>query len=139
MTVSKTRAVLAAFMLASSVFAITAASAQDDRQISDGDGSRVGRPKPAAKASAAPTLSSAVAKSLTTAQTNMAAKKWPEALAATKDAMAAAKTDYEKMKINQFQASILNNTGDIAGATAAAEAAADTPADAIPAEDKMQV
>jgi tetratricopeptide (TPR) repeat protein len=141
MTVSKTRAALAALMLASSVFAITAAYAQDDRPVSDGDGSRVGRPKPAAttKAPAGATLSSAVAKPLTVAQTAMAAKKWPEALAATKDAMAEAKTDYEKMKVNQFQTSILNNTGDVAGATAAAEAAADTPADAIPADEKAQI
>ncbi len=52
-------------------------------------------------------------------------KKWPEALAAANKAKAAAKTDYEKMKVNQFLTIVLLNSGDNAGATAAAEAAAD--------------
>ena len=141
MTASKTRALLAALMLATSAFAVTAVHAQDDRQLGDSDGNRASKPKaPAApKPGAPPTLSSAVAKSLTATQTNLVANKLPEALAAAKDALANAKTDYEKMKANQFLTSILVKQGDNAGAAAAAIAAAETPPDAIPAEDKAMV
>lgn len=141
MTVSKTRAMLTALLLASSAFAITAAQAQDDRQVSDGDGSRFAKPKPAAaaKPGAAPSVSAAVAGPLTKSSAASNANNWAEALTNAKAAQAVAKTDYEKMKVNQFLTRILNSTGDTAGATAAAEAAADTPADSIPAEDKLQV
>jgi hypothetical protein len=71
--------------------------------------------------------------------TNINAKKWPDALASANKAKAAAKTDYEKMKVNQFLTIVLLNSNDNAGATAAAEAAADTPAESIPAEDRMQI
>ena len=141
MTVSKTRALLAALMLASSAFAITAVHAQD-REISDTDGSRFAKPKPAAAAAkpgAAPSLSSDVSKPLNEVIANINAKKWPDALASANKAKAAAKTDYEKMKVNQFLTIVLLNSNDNAGATAAAEAAADTPAESIPAEDRMQI
>lgn len=139
MTVTKTRAALAAFLLAGTAFAFTAAQAQDDRSTTPSDGSRVERKAPAAKAAPTPPLSSAVAKALTTAQTDIGANKLPEALAAVKEALAASKTDYEKMKSNQFLTNILAKQGDNAGAAAAAMAAADTPPDSIPAEDKAMV
>jgi hypothetical protein len=138
MTATKTRAALAALLLAGSAFAITAAHAQDDRQVGDSDGSRFQRNQPA-KAAAPGTLSSAVARPLTTAQSDITANKLPEALTAAKEALAASKTDYEKMKSNQFIANILVKSNDMAGAAAAAEAAADTPDAAIPAEDKQQI
>jgi len=139
MTATKTRAALAALLLAGSAFAITAASAQEDRQVSDTDGSRFGRPSQAAKPVPPGSLSSAVARPLTTAQTNITANKLPEALAAAKEALAASKTDYEKMKSNQFLTNILVKQGDNAGATVSAEAAADTPDASIPTEDKQLV
>ena len=142
MTVTKTRALLVALALATSTLAITAVQAQEDRPIDQsGDGSRFPRQtqKPAAKAATPATLSSAVANALNTANGDINAKKYPDALAAVKTAEAAAKTDYEKMKVNQFLTIVLINSGDEAGATAAAEAAADTPTDAIPAEEKLQV
>lgn len=138
MTVTKTRAALAALLLTSTAFAFTAAQAQDDRTTANSDGSRVERKAPA-KASAAPALNSSVAKALTTAQTDIGANKFPEALVAAKEALAASKTDYEKMKSNQFLTNILAKQGDNAGAAVAAMAAADTPPDSIPAEDKAMV
>jgi len=138
MTVTKTRAALAALLLTSTAFAFTAAQAQDDRGTTSSDGSRFER-KPPAKAPTGSTLSSSVGKPLNEVIADINAKKFPEALAAAKTAQAAAKTDYEKMKVNQFLTIILVNTGDNAGATAAAEAAADTPQEEIPAEDRVQV
>jgi hypothetical protein len=142
MTVTKTRALLAALMLASSTMAVTHAFAQEDREVNDqADGSRFQRKPaaPAAKAAPAGEISSAVGKPLNTAIAAINAKKWPDALTAAKEAQGLAKTDYEKMKVNQFMTLILVNSGDIPGATAAAEAAADTAPDVIPAEDKLQV
>jgi tetratricopeptide (TPR) repeat protein len=138
MTAMKSRAALAALLLAGTAFA-TAAHAQDDRQTSDSDGSRFARPSQSKASSAAPTLSSSVARPLTTAQTAIGQNKLPEALTAAKEALAAAKTDYEKMKSNQFIATILVKSNDMAGAAAAAEAAADAPEAAIPAEDKQTI
>jgi len=94
--------------------------------------------KPAAKAAVA-TLSSGVATPLNTAIGDNNAKKWPEALAAVNTAQAAAKTDYEKMKVNQIKATVLAQSGDDANAVIAAEAAADTPAEAIPDDEKQQI
>jgi len=140
MTLAKSRALLAALLLAAAPLAITAAHAQEDsRQTSDGgDGSRFQRPSQA-KAQAANTLGSAVQRSLSNAQAQMAAKKWPDALAAAKEGLANSKTDYEKLTSNRILTSIDINMGDEAGAAAAAEAAADTPAASIPAEDKLAV
>jgi hypothetical protein len=141
MTVTKTRALLAALMLASSAMAVTQAYAQD-REVNDqASGNRFERKPaaPAAKSAAAGEISAAVGKPLNTAIAAINAKKWPDALAAAKEAQGLAKTDYEKMKVNQFMTLILINSGDVPGATTAAEAAADTAPDAIPAEDKLQV
>jgi hypothetical protein len=138
MTVTKTRAALAAFLLATSALAVSPAFAQDDRALSNGDGNRAGRPA-AAKPVPAAAVSAAVARPLTASQTAMAAKNWPEALAQAKAAEGVAKTDYEKMKVNQFLTTILNQSGDTAGATVAAEAAADTAADVIPDVEKQQI
>src|SRR3569833_36718 len=138
MPVTKTRAALAAFLLTGTAYAFTAAQAQDARSPSNSDGSRIERKAPA-KAAPTPPLSSSVAKALTTAQTDIGANKLPEALIAVKEALAASKTDYEKMKSNQFLTNVLAKQGDNAGAAAAAMAAADTPPDSIPAEDKAMV
>jgi hypothetical protein len=141
MTVTKTRAALAALLLAAAPLAITAAQAQD-RETSNSSGElsdRLRRNNTAKPATPQLALSSAVAKPLGTAQTAMIAKKWPDALTAAKEAEAAAKTDYEKMKVNQFLTTIYINSGNDAGADQAAEAAADTPPDQIGADDKLQV
>ena len=137
---SKTRAALAALMLAASALAITSAQAQDGG-TTDSDGSRFQRPKAAtsAKPAAAATLSSAVGTPLNAAIVALNAKKFPDAITAAKTAQTAAKTDYEKMKVNQILATALAQSGDQAGAVAAAEAAADTQADAIPADEKQQI
>jgi len=139
MTVTKTRALVAALLLAASPLAVTAVHAQD-RQIDDtGDGSRVQRKAAPAKQVPAGSISSAVGKPLGVAQKAMQEKKWPDALTAAKEALGVATTPYEKMKVNQFLTVIYSNTGDGAAADAAAEAAADTPADQIPTEDKQQI
>jgi hypothetical protein len=140
MTVTKTRAALAALLLASSALAATHAYAQD-REVNDQASGNRFQPKPAASSKAQPSgeISAAVGKPLNAAITAINAKKWPDALTSAKEAQGLAKTDYEKMKVNQFMTLILLNSGDIPGATAAAEAAADTAADEIPAEDKQQV
>lgn len=140
MKVTTTRTTLAALMIAaSSVVLADVALAQRETTVSDGV--RAGRPngQPAERQPTGAQLSSAVAKPLTAAQTAMGQKKWAEALPPAKAALAAAKTDYEKMKANQFLTSIYINSGDEANATAAAEIAADTPADVIPAEDKQTI
>jgi hypothetical protein len=134
-----TRAALAALMLAASGLALTA-PALAQRETSEGQG-RTGRPAPTA-VTRQPTgaqLGSAVGKQLTAARAAMDQKKWAEALPAAKAAQAEAKTDYEKMKVNQFLTSIYINSGDEANATLTAEAAADTPVDAIPAEEKQAI
>jgi|GEM_PF-787723 len=137
MTVTKSRALLAALMLAAAPLAMTAAHAQDDAKGRDvstgGDGSRFQRPTQA-KAQAANTLSSEVRNALGTAQDAIAAKKWPDAIAAGKKGLAASKTDYEKFTSNQILANVYISSGDQAGADEPAEAAADVPRDAIPAE-----
>ncbi len=142
MTVSKTRALLAALLLAAAPVAITAAHAQEERDVrtDDGDAGNRFQRRPQAKAGpAVGQISSAVAKPLNDAIAAMGAKKLPEALAAGKTALTQAKTDYEKMKVNQVLTAINANLGDEAAATVAAEAAADTPPDSIPAEDKPQI
>lgn len=143
MKVTTTRAGLAALMIAASSIALTgAAMAQAASQAQTTDGIRAGRPNSGQRAQPAPTgaqLSAAVGKQLTAAQTAMAAKKWAEALAPAKAAMTAATTPYEKLKANQFLTLIYVNTGDDANAVITAEAAADTPAADIPAEDKQMI
>jgi len=142
MKASTTRAALAALMIAASTVALTGYALAQDKTTTDSDGSRAGRPagaRPAAAATATPPLTSAVQRQLATAQTAMAAKKWADALPAVKAAQAEAKTDYDKLKVNQFLTSVTINMGDEAAATVAAEAAADLPPASIPAEDKQTV
>jgi hypothetical protein len=141
MKVTTHRAALAALMIAASGIALTS-PALAQREYSDpASGGRTGRPtsnQPTRQPTGAQ-ISSAVAKPLQAALTNIQAKKWAEALPPAKAALTEAKTDYEKMKVNQFLTNILINMGDEAGATATAEAAADTPPDAIPAEEKVDI
>jgi hypothetical protein len=140
MKFSTSRAALAALMLASSSIVLADfAMAQDRPEQSDSTGIRAGRPQ-GARPAAQPTgaqLSAAVGKQLNGALTAMTAKKWAEALPLAQAAMKSATTDYEKMKVNQFLTQIYLNSGDEANATLAAEAAADTPDAAIPAEEKQ--
>ena len=144
MKVTTTRAALAALMLAASSLALAdAAMAQSARdQAETTDGIRAGRPNSGQRQQPTPTgaqLSAAVAKPLTAAQTAMGQQKWAEALGPAKTALTEAKTDYEKMKVNQFLSIIYVQSGDEANATLAAEAAADTAPDVIPAEDKLMI
>ncbi len=139
MTATKSRALLAALLLAAAPLAMTAAHAQDGREVDQsGDGSRFQRPSQA-KAQAANTLSAPVQKALAAAQAAQTAKKYPEAVASAKEGLAASKTDYEKLMSNQILTGVSLGAGDEAGATAAAMAAADTPDAAIPAEYKQNV
>jgi len=133
MTATKSRALLAALLLAAAPLAMTAAHAQDRDLDNTGDGNRVQR-KTEPKAQAAGTLSPAVQRPLATAQSAQSSKKFPEALAAGKEGLAAAKTDYEKFTANQILANISISMGDQAAATPFAEAAADVSIDAIPAD-----
>src|SRR3954470_17275752 len=115
MKASTTRAALAALMIAASTVALTGYALAQDKTTTDSDGSRAGRPagaRPAAAATATPPLTSAVQRQLATAQTAMAAKKWADALPAVKAAQAEAKTDYDKLKVNQFLTSVTINMGD---------------------------
>jgi hypothetical protein len=144
MKVTTTRAALAALLFAASSIALgDVAMAQSNRDAAESsDGIRAGRPNSGQRQAPTPTgaqLSAAVGKQLSAALANMTAKKWAEAMPQAKAAMTEAKTDYEKMKVNQFLTQIYLNTGDEANAALAAEAAADTPADAIPAEDKQTI
>src|SRR6185503_10025661 len=138
MTVTKSRAVLAALLLAAAPLALTAAQAQD-RESTNSDGGLAipGRNKPAAKTPALG-LSSAVAKPLNVSITALTANKLPDALTAAKEAQGLAKTDYEKGKVNQVLSNIYLKMGDEANAVTAAEAAADTPPDQIAPDDKLQ-
>ncbi|MBV9548973.1 MAG: hypothetical protein JO256_04795, partial [Alphaproteobacteria bacterium] len=138
MTVRTTRALLAALALAVSPLALSIAHGQDRPVNDQGDGNRFQRPAQQ-KAQAAQSLSSAVQQKLAAAQAAQQAKKIPEALAAAKEGLAAAKTDYEKLTANQILTSISLAAGDEAGAVAAAEAAADTPDASIPAEYKQSI
>lgn len=141
MTVTKTRAALAALLLAAAPLAIAAAQAQD-RETSNSSGEltdRLRRNNAAKPAGPVLQPSSAVARPLNTALAAAAQKKWPDALTAAKSAMEAAKSDYEKGKVNQVLANIYLNLGDDANAVAAAEAAADTPAESIAPDDKVQI
>jgi hypothetical protein len=86
---------------------------------------------------AAPNMTTAVARELVAAQGLVNDKKYPQALASAQKALAAARTDYDRLKSNQFLLVIHNNLGDTAAATAAAEAAADQAE--IPDADKKDV
>ena len=83
----------------------------------------------AADAPPAPKLSGPVAKQLVTAQKAMGTKDWPTvktALDAAKEV--SGRTDYDNYIINQFTMVLDAQTNDMAGATAAAQASADSPA-----------
>lgn len=139
MTATKSRAVLAALLLAAAPLAVTAAYAQDRESTnSSGELAIPGRNKPAAAKPTALGLSSSVAKPLNTSITALQANKLPDALTAAKEAQTQAKTDYEKGKVNQVLSNIYLKMGDEANAVVAAEAAADTPADQIAPDDKLQ-
>ena len=140
MKVTTTRAALAALMLAASSVALAGSAMAQDRGTTDSDGIRAGRPQSSsARQPTGAQLSAAVGRQLSTAQTAMIAKKWAEALPPAKAALTEAKTDYEKMKVNQFLTSIYINSGDEANATITAEAAADTPSEIIPADEKQSI
>jgi len=101
MTVSKSRAALAALLLATAPLALTAAQAQE-RESTPSEGGLAIRRAPSAAKPTPLALSSSVAKPLNNAITAMNANKLPDALTAAKEALPLAKTDYEKGKVNQF-------------------------------------
>jgi len=104
MTVSKSRAALAALLLAAAPLALTAAQGQE-RESTQSDGGLTIRRAPANKP-AALAMSSSVARQLQASQTALVANKLPDALTAAKAGLDAAKTDYEKGKANQFLLSV---------------------------------
>ena len=87
----KTRAALAALMIAASSVALTGTLQAQERSTTDSDGSRVGRPSRGAARAAGPSLSSAVSKPLSEAKKAVDEKKWPEAMTAVKAASDQAK------------------------------------------------
>ena len=76
-----------------------------------------------------PKITSGVAKALSDAQKAIGVKDYPTALAAVKKAQdVSGRTPYDDFLINQFLMSADLGLNDTAGAAAAAEAAADSPA-----------
>ena len=139
MTTKTTRAALAALLLASSSLALsTTAFAQNERAIGEA-GSRAGRQTPQAtqKPASTPTLSAGVGRVLGNVQKLVGDKKFPEAMAALKEAQPT--TDYDKLMVNRFTVMVAVNVGDEAAAAAAAMAAADLPPESIPVEDRIEV
>jgi hypothetical protein len=142
MKVTTTRAALAALMLAASSLVLTDFALAQDRETTEGTGRAGSANRSNQRVQPEPTgaqLGVAVAKQLTAAQTAMGQQKWAEALGPAKAALSEAKTDYEKMKVNQFLSIIYVQSGDEANGTIAAEAAADTAPELIPAEDKLMI
>jgi len=139
MTTKHTRAALAAFMLAASSLAMTgyAHAQSNERAIGEAE-SRAGRPQQQTqKPAAGPSLTAPVGRVLGNVQKLVGEKKFPEAMAALKEAQPG--NDYDRLMINRFITMVAVNLGDEAAATAAAMAAADLPPESIPDEDKVEV
>lgn len=138
MTTKTSRAALAALMIAASSLAITGyAHAQSNERAIGEAGSRAGRPQAAQKPANTPSLSAPVGRVLGNVQKLVGDKKFPEAMAALKEAKPS--TDYDRLMVNRFTVIVAMNVGDEAAATAAAMAAADLPEESIPVEDRVEV